>query len=58
MQKGEIDEFEVNKGVRQIDYLLTTLFNMVLEYAVKRIRKVTKIIAHADDEVLIIKREI
>lgn len=61
-QKGETEEFEVNKGVRQGDSLSATLFNLALEYVVRKINKGTlrtkggQIIAYADDIVLVTKR--
>lgn len=59
--KGVTEEFEINKGVRQGDSLSTTLFNLALDYVVKKINKGTlrtregQIIAYADDIVIISK---
>ena len=38
-QKGETREFVINKGVRQGDTLSATLFNLTLEYVMRRINK-------------------
>lgn len=60
-QKGETEEFVINKGVRQGDSLSATLFNLALEYVVRKFNKGTlrtregQIIAYADDIVLITK---
>ena len=54
-QKGETEEFEFNRGVRQGDALSATLFNLALQYVLKRIEKGTlrtkgeQIVAYADD---------
>lgn len=60
-QKGETEEFEVNKGVRQGDSLSTTLFNLVLEYVTRKINRGNirtgggQLIAYADDIVIVAK---
>ena len=38
-QKGETKVFEFNRGVRQGDALPTTLFNLALQYVLRRIEK-------------------
>jgi len=58
-QKGETEEFEFNRGVRQGDALSATLFNLALQYVLRRIKKGTlrtkgeQIVAYADDIALI-----
>lgn len=60
-QKGETEEFEIDKGVRQGDSLSATLFNLALQYVLRKIKKGTlrtrggQIVAYADDIVLITK---
>ncbi|XP_056640928.1 uncharacterized protein LOC130447902 [Diorhabda sublineata] len=54
-QVGNTEEFEINQGVRQGDALSTTLFNLALEYVMRKIDKRTiktrsgQIVAYADD---------
>ena len=61
-QRGITEEIGVNKGVRQGDALSATLFNLALEYVVRKINTGTlrtrggQIIAYADDIVLVTKR--
>lgn len=38
-RKGEMEEFKINKAVRQGDALSATLFNLALEYVTKKINK-------------------
>ena len=59
-EEGETDEFEIKTGVRQGDVLSSTLFNIILEYIIRKlnisdtiINKETQIIAYADDVVII-----
>lgn len=59
--KGETEEFEINRGVRQGDSLSALLFNIALEYVLRNISKGTlrtrggQLIAYADDIVLVTK---
>ncbi|CAG9829791.1 unnamed protein product [Diabrotica balteata] len=60
-QRGETEEFSINKGMKQGDALSTTLFNLALEYVLRNINKGNlrtrggQIIAYADDIVIIAK---
>lgn len=60
--KGETEEFEINKGVKQGDALSAVLFNLVLQYVTRKVNKGTlrarggQVIAYADDIVVIAKR--
>ena len=60
---GITDSFEINKGVRQGDALSATLFNLALEYVLRKVSKKgtlrtrgEQIIAYADDIAVITKR--
>lgn len=60
-QKGESDQININRGVRQGDALSATLFNLSLEYVMRKVQKGNlrsggqQIIAYADDIVIITK---
>ncbi|XP_072401635.1 uncharacterized protein [Diabrotica undecimpunctata] len=62
-QEGDTEEFVITKGVRQEDSLSATLFNLALEYIVRKINKGTlrtregQLVANADDIVLITKNK-
>ena len=58
-QKGETEEFEFNREVRQRDVLSATLLNLALQYVLRRIEKGTlrtkreQMVAYVDDIALV-----
>ena len=58
--EGETDEFEIKMGVRQGDVISATLFNIMLEYVIRKLKlqgtivnRETQVIAYADDIIII-----